>query len=490
MKNTVLVSAAVFFGVCAGASARAARFAGQFYPADKAELTAFVDKALADAAPVKPAGTVLAALVPHAGYSFSGRVAAFAYKTISTDYDLVVILGAGHTMRAGGAALLAKGYYETPLGRVPVDEELAAGLLKAGPLFEDSPQAHANEHSIEVQLPFLQRRLKKPFKILPAVLNTEKIDDLVKIGGILGRKLKGRKALIIVSTDFSHYPNHAQAKVVDETLALAIKMMTPEYFRLAGRILLNKEIPELGTCACGSAAVTAAMAAVNTLGPAQFLELKYADSYDENPEQSSPGRVVGYMAGVFVSTASAPPGKVILTPAQQKQLLKEAGTEIRNRLLGIKAKREPLSADYAFNLPGAVFVTLTEGGNLRGCVGTIEPRMTLLDAVRYGALSAAFEDGRFKPVEKEELEKLKIEISILSPLKKIAGAGEIIPHKHGVVIVRDRHSGLFLPQVWEQIPGKEDFLSELCSQKAGLERNCWKDKKTGLHIFTVDSFKE
>ena len=135
-------------------------------------------------------------------------------------------------------------------------------------------------------------------------------------------------------------------------------------------------------------------------------------------------------------------------------------------------------------------MTLTENVALRGCVGTIEPRMGLLDAVRYGANAAAFEDTRFRPLGKGELEKIKVEISVLSPLRKAADAKEIIPHKQGVVIVQGSHSGLFLPQVWEQIPGKEEFLGELCSQKAGLARNCWKDKKTELYIFTVDSFKE
>jgi len=135
-------------------------------------------------------------------------------------------------------------------------------------------------------------------------------------------------------------------------------------------------------------------------------------------------------------------------------------------------------------------VTLTEGGRLRGCVGTIEPRMPLFAAVDFAAENAAFHDSRFQPLKKPELEGVKVEISVLSRLEKITDAKAIKPGEHGVVAARDGRSGLFLPQVWEQIPGKEDFLGELCSQKAGLERNCWQDKKTELYIFTVDSFKE
>ncbi len=335
----------------------------------------------------------------------SGFLQALLERGIKPEGKNVVILGAGHTVAVRGAALLAGGYYETPLGKVPVDEKLAAELIKTGPLFENRPDAHANEHSIEVQLPFLQRRLKKPFKILPMVLNNAAPDDLALIGRILAQKLKGRKALIVVSTDFSHYPDHRDALIVDKTLSLAIKTMDPGYFLLANRILLAKEVPGLGTCACGEAAVAAAMSAVNELGPARFVELKYADSYDRAPDLTGPEKVVGYLAGAFVKTAKPVPGKIVLSPGQKKELLGEARTEIGNRLSGERPERDRLSKDHAFNLPGAVFVTLTENGALRGCVGTIEPRLGLLDAVRYGANAAAFEDGRFRPLEKAELEK-------------------------------------------------------------------------------------
>ena len=490
MKNTVLISVALFLGICAEGYARDMRFAGQFYPADKKTLTEFVDEALAGAKISVPAGKISGIVVPHAGYPFSGRVAAFAYKAINTDYDLVVILGTGHTMRVAGAALLAKGYYETPLGRVPVDEELAADLIKASPLFEDKPEAHVNEHSVEVQLPFLQRRLKKPFKILPAVLNTDNPEDLAAIGRILGKKLKGRKALLVVSTDLSHYPKHEDARLVDRTLELALKTMDPVYFWLTNRVLLSRSVPALETCACGEAALTAALYAVKEIGPTEFTGLMYADSYDESPAASSEDRVVGYLAGAFVIKERAKPYKLTFTKDQQNSLL-AAAREAVVKGFDSPAESPALSTAGPFlNLPAAVFVTLTEGGQLRGCIGTIEPRLPLFAAVDYAAVSAAFHDSRFQPLQKSELARVKMEISVLSRLEKVADAGAVKPGEHGVVIVRDGHSGLFLPQVWEQIPGKENFLSELCSQKAGLERNCWQDKKTELYIFTVDFFKE
>ena len=147
-----------------------------------------------------------------------------------------------------------------------------------------------------------------------------------------------------------------------------------------------------------------------------------------------------------------------------------------------------MSGDPRLNLPGAAFVTLTEGGALRGCVGTTEPAMTLLDAVRYGAVSAAFRDGRFPPLKPDELDKVKIEVSVLSALKPVEAAA--VRPGLGVTVERGGKSGLFLPQVWEQLQGREEFLGELCAQKAGLPRDCWKDPATKLYSFTVDAFSE
>jgi len=489
MKNKIwfFVFAVSFAAV--NARAREAAFAGKFYPADRAELTAFVDKALADAWPVKPAGKALAVLAPHAGYPYSGRAAAYAYKVVDDNYDLVVVLATGHTTQVKGAALLASGFYETPLGRVPVDEKLSRELIAANPLFTDDAGAHLNEHAVEVQLPFLQRRLKKPFKLVAAVMNSENLPDLLKIGRVLALKLKGRKALIVISSDMSHYPAHETARAVDLTQALALQTMSPEYFRLTERVLMSKGAAGLDTCACGSAAIAAGLEAAKQLGAGEFINLKYADSYDEAPEISEKGRVVGYLSGVFVAS-KANPYKIKFDSGHKDLLIKTARAVIAGWLAGSKPSAELEKTDYALNLPAAVFVTLTKNGALRGCIGTVEPQMGLLDAVKYAAISAAFSDHRFEPLTKEELPAVKIEISALSRLERTASAENITPHRHGVVVRSGGHSGLFLPQVWEQIAQKEEFLSELCSQKAGLPRNCWKDPKTELYTFTVEAFSE
>ena len=474
---------------CAAAAPAAARepaVAGQFYPADKAELTRFVDESLAAKGPARPDGKVAAVLAPHAGYEFSGKMAALAYKYIADSYDTVVILATGHTEAVKGAALLASDSYATPLGRVQTDTELAAALLKASPLFEDRPSAHAREHAVEVQLPFLQRRLKKPFKLLAATLNTEDLNALKTIGAALAAALKGKKALLVISTDFSHYPAHTDAAASDGAMLLAVESMDPSLVWTTSRMLLAKKIPALETCACGEAALEAGMEALRLLGARSFYPFKISDSFSEAPASSGAERVVGYISGVFLK--SGRPAELGLSKTQKAVLLKEARATLENYFSG-KQPAAGLDADPRLDLPGAAFVTLTKDGALRGCVGTVEPAMTLMDAVRYGAFSAALRDGRFPPVTLGELPGLRLEVSVLSPLKPVK-VDDIKPGVSGVVAVSDGHSGLFLPQVWEQIPGKADFLGELCSQKAGLPRDCWKDGKTRLYSFTVDAVKE
>ena len=484
MKELVLLLS-VLLTAAGAARAREAAVAGRFYPADKAELSRFVDASLAGNGEKIPADRVVAVLAPHAGYEYSGKMAGMAYSLVADNYDTVVILATGHTESVKGAALLASDFYRTPLGEVLPDRELAAALMKASPLFEERPSAHLREHAVEVQLPFLQRKLKKPFKLLAAVLNTGDLKSLKTIGAALAVALKGKKALLVISTDLSHYPDKNTAAAADGALRLAIESMDPDLVWTASRYLLEKQIPGLETCACGEAAIEAWMEAARLTGARSFLTLKLSDSASENPG-AGPDRVVGYLSGVFLRSGKPPaPG---LSKAQKAVLLKEARLTLEKQFEG-KAQPAGLEADPRLNLPGAVFVTLTNGGVLRGCVGTVTPSMTLMDAVRYGAYGAAFRDGRFRGLEREELSGIKIEVSALSTLKPLT-AEDIRPRLHGVFLVKDGRSGLFLPQVWEQIPAREDFMGELCEQKAGLPRGCWKDPGTRLYAFTVDAFKE
>jgi len=485
LKNIICGAAAIFALAVSGAAAREPAVAGAFYPADAAGLSAAVDKYLAGGGPRKSPGEIAAVLVPHAGYAYSGALAGLAFRHIGDGYDTVVVLATGHTEGVKGAALLASDAYKTPLGRVEPDRELAAALVKASPLFEDRPSAHLREHAVEVQLPFLQRKLKRPFRLLAATLNTADPVTARAVGAALAGALKGKKALIVISADFSHYPSREDAAASDGAMLLAIQAMDPDLVLAAAKFMEQKNVPGLETCACGGAAVAAGLEAARRLGARSFQALKISESYSENPA-GDPGRVVGYISGLFLKAGK--PSALELDKAQRSALLREARLTLERHFDG-KDQPRGLAADPRLNLPGAVFVTLTKDGNLRGCVGTVTPSLTLADAVRYAAYSAALRDGRFRPVEKSELAGLRIEVSVLSPMAP-ARPGDIKPRVHGAVVMKDGKSGLFLPQVWEQIPGKDDFMGELCEQKAGLPRDCWKDAGTELYSFTVDSFEE
>lgn len=490
-KISLICFAAFFVLISRGnTQVRKSYFAGHFYPGDNKSLSLAVDKELASAKKIKFEGEIAAIIVPHAGYSFSAPTAAAAYKNIGNDYKTVVLIGPPHRSYVKGAAVYAKGVFQTPLGNVSVDSKLAKKLIKTDAAFKNNVSAHSNEHSLEVQLPFLQRKLKKGFKIVPILVGDDNAAELVRIGEIIAKVLKGRKALIVISSDFSHYPDHKTAKIVDESAIFSLSAMNPAYFLAGTQIIMDKRIPKLSTVACGRGAIAVGMAAAKVLGANKFVKFKYEDSFDANPSQSSETGVVGYLAGAFLKTVKKPePFKLKLNAKEEKELLDFARLAIVSELKGEDPKLD-ISENITFNQPAAVFVTLTDKGLLRGCIGTTSPRMTLRDAVFSFARAAAFSDRRFMPVKLKEIEKIKIEVSILSPLEQINFVKEIIEHKHGVAIVNKDKSGLFLPQVWEQISKKEDFLNEICVQKAELEKKCWLDKNTRLYTFTVDSFEE
>ena len=479
-----IISAFIIGGIMVSElHARPMAVAGTFYPADKKELAAFVDETLKNGR--KHISGITAVVVPHAGYVFSGRLAGEAFSAINQSYDLVVVMSTGHTHGVKGAGLLAADDYETPLGRIETDRELAASLMIKEPLFENFPEAHQREHGIEVELPFLQRKLKKPFKLLAMTLNYAGDAEVKRMAKALAAELKERKVLIVISTDLSHYTDTVNAKYTDEAFAESVKTMNSDFIRLTSRILMAKKIPGLQTVACGETALLLGLETSALLGAKSFKLGKVSDSHRQHPAAKSPGRVVGYMNGWFLRSGQPPQNK--LNGKEKKFLLSEARRTLQDYF---ENKDNPAAIkNPKLNLPGAVFVTLTKNGNLRGCIGTVQPHMGIYDAVRYGAVSAAFRDRRFQPLRIEELDKIKIELSVLSRMNPDSWEN-IIPQKHGVLIKRGMNSGLFLPQVWKQIPDRDSFMGELCQQKAGLPRDCWKQQGTEIYTFTTDSFEE
>ena len=461
--------------------------AGQFYEADAAKLRGEVDSYLKASHPLKE--RVLGILAPHAGYAYSGAAAGSAFSFLKdADYDTAVIVGTGHTEAVAGAAIMSEGVFETPLGQVEIDSGLARALLASSGLFEDRASAHTREHSVEVELPFLQV-LGKPFKFVPVVANAAEAGDLEEIGRRIGEALKGRKAIICVSSDLSHYPPGDIAERSDlsliEAFRTAVRNKDMSHFALANDLLLEKSKYCMDTAACGYAAMVIGAAAAVQLGADDFKLIQYTHSGKISGDDA---RVVGYGAGLFVSGGRV--GPRALSGELKAELLDLARRSIENRLKNKKSPALPLSPSPELNQPAAVFVTLNKNGALRGCIGTMTPRQLLSDAVAAFAAASAFEDPRFSPLSAGELASVKIEISVLSPLRRVAGWEEVTEGKHGVYVQKGRSGGTYLPQVWEHFGSKEEFLTSLCVEKAGLPASAWKEKSTALYVYTVDSFEE
>jgi len=465
---------------------RKAAVAGQFYEADAGKLRKEVESYLKPVRPLKR--RVLGLLAPHAGYAYSGPTAGAAFAFLKTaDFDTVVLIGTAHTASVNGAALISDGFFETPLGRVEIDSGIARALLASSKLFEDNPSAHSREHSVEVELPFLQA-LGKNFRFVPLVANTDDVKTLEEIGRRIGEALKGRKAVICVSSDLSHYPPGDVAERSDlallEAFRTAVRNKDLAYFGLANGLLLEKSSRCMDTAACGYAAMVIGAAACLELGADDFELVKYTHSGKVSGDE---GKVVGYGAGLFTQGGDAAPR--VLGREFQKELLALARKSIEFRLKK-KSLETPLAASPELNQPAAVFVTLNIGGALRGCIGTMTPAQLLSDAVGAFAAASAFEDPRFGPLTSGELASVKIEISVLSPLRRVESWKDVVQGKHGVYVRNGRSGGTYLPQVWEHFKTREEFLSSLCAEKAGLDADAWKERSTVLYVYTVDSFKE
>jgi len=468
--------------------------AGQFYPADPGKLGPAVSGFLKDAVKAD-APRPIAIIVPHAGYIYSGQISADGFRQAAGyNWDVVVILGTNHTTAGfDKVAVYPKGAFRTPLGPVRIDAEMSARLEAADPdvVFDAAP--HAREHSIEVELPFVQH-LFPNVPIVAAIVGEADIDLCCRFGAALAETLRGRQALIVASSDLSHYPAYDDAVAADRTTLEAIATLRPEAVQDAVRRQMARSISNLVTCACGEAPILAAMFAARGLGATRATVLSYANSGDAAVGEAE--RVVGYGA-VALTAGSAPSdtralqrsvagGK--LRPEDKEKLLALARESIRRYL---NSETLPLARGFS---PAALvnqgaFVTLKEHGELRGCIGTLYPRAPLGRTVGRMALGAAFQDPRFAPVTLDEVPQLEIEISALTPWRTIPDASAIVLGRDGVVIRKSGRSAVFLPQVaTEQGWTREEMLDNLC-RKAGLGRGSWK-QGAELLTFQAEVFSE
>jgi AmmeMemoRadiSam system protein B/AmmeMemoRadiSam system protein A len=459
---------------------RASVIAGSWYPDNPDELSAMVDGFLAQAEAVD--GEPIALIVPHAGYAYSGPVAAYGFKQLEgKEYDVAIIIAADHQAPLSNPiSVWAEGGFETPLGVVPVDEELARALIAADPRITFDPAAHEGEHPIEIQLPFLQR-VCPACRIVPVLMGTDDEESVEALANALLSALPGRRAVVIASSDLSHYPAYDDARTVDGATLAAIETGDPARVREAMTGLMGAGFSNLATCACGEDPILVAMRIAQGLGADTVSILRYANSGDApfgDREQ-----VVGYGAVMF--WRYTPPD---LTGTRREELLKLARTAIAEYLKTGNIPGYETDDPVLMRRSGA-FVTLKQGDELRGCIGRLWADKPLYRRVQEMAVAAATSDPRFPPLTSEELDNLSVEVSVLSPLHRVTDIRQIEVGTHGLVIVKAGQQGVLLPQVpVEEGWDREEFLGNLCL-KAGLTPDCWTDQPA-LYAFTALVFGE
>jgi len=469
---------------------RPAYVAGGFYPADANELGKMIDGFLAQAPAEKLEGSLVALICPHAGYQFSGGVAAYSYIQLKgRSYDRVVVIAPSHFESFSFSSIYDGDAYQTPLGAVPVDKDFAAQLVKLSSTIKISDRGHGpvkqygGEHALEDQLPFLQRVLGQ-FKLVPIVMGDQSYDLCRALGIALAKAVKGTNTLILASSDLSHYHPYDEAVSIDHQILKTIEDW--DYFSL----LQNTERQTWN--ACGGGPIVAAMIAAERLGARRAQILKYANSGDVTGDKS---RVVGYGAVALVAEKEnkkhgRKSAEFSLTPAEKQELLKIARTSVETAVREKKLYTPPANEPEALRNARGAFVTLKEHGDLRGCIGYMSPMKPLDETVRDVAAFAALEDRRFRPVGENELAILEYEISVLSPLRKVEDINQIHVGQHGLLIRKGDYEGVLLPQVpTEEGWDRDTFLKQVCV-KAGLPEQAWKDEDADLFMFSALVFAE
>jgi MEMO1 family protein len=459
-------------------------WAGKFYPETRDALARSIRRFIAaagqDTTIQLPHTGLRALIMPHAGYAYSGATAAHAALAIVRDrFDRVVLLGPDHRVGFRNASLTGASYWRTPLGVVPVGD-VNRLLIDRPDLFAKVALSDRQEHSLEVLLPFLQTRLPS-FELIPVVLGP---CDLAGMAQAISSLLEDMRTLLVVSADLSHgLPYHAAVKRDRDTLD-RILMLDPDW----------QADQDNRSCGRYPVGVLLEIARKHHWQP---MLLHYSNSGDTAGDKAA---VVGYGAVAFYGEEpmqKQTDNRQPLTVEQGAALVTLARQTLEDHF-GERADGHPLEtrlADQALQARCGTFVTLKMDGQLRGCIGSLSATAPIVSGVRDNALNAAFHDPRFSPLRKRELDKLHIEVSVLSEPTPLAytDADDLLsrlkPGIDGVIIKKDAASATFLPQVWEQLPQPEPFLSHLC-MKAGLPADGWREGNLTVLVYQVQYFEE
>lgn len=459
---------------------RPATQANRFYTGDAKELENEVDSLLMRHNSSQVYDNLAALIVPHAGYYFSGNVAAAAYMAIDTKkrYKRIFLLGPSHHEWLNGASVNTEtDYYATPLGNVKVDHETVINLTKADSIFAYHRSAHAQEHCLEVQLPFLQRRLGEVPPIVPIIISTNDYYKLKRMADVLKTYFTDEN-LFVISSDFSHYPSYQDACEVDAKIGKAIETGDVEEFIAAIEANANSGKRNLATSACGEFAIVTLMLMMDSRYDVKHL--MYQNSGDIDNRDLS--RVVGYHSFAILRNNTS----FALSDDDKKALKNIAFQSIKDTLDGKPIAQQPIHSSILNSKCGA-FVSLHKHGRLRGCIGHFGEDFALHEIVAKMARAAAFEDPRFMPVTSDELADIDIEISVLTPMRRIQGIDEFQLHRHGIYIKKGYRSGTFLPQVADEVNWtKEEFLGHCAQDKAGIGWDGWRDAE--LYVYEAIVF--
>lgn len=465
---------------------RPATQAGRFYESDPNLLSNEVDSFLACHAKDDTYHNVAALIVPHAGYIFSGNVAAAAYMSIASQkcYKRIFLIGPSHYEWLDGASVnIEADYYSTPLGNVEVDRETACQLISVDNVFKYQEKAHEREHCLEVQLPFLQRRFGKVPPIVPLIISTNDFSKLKRIAEVL-KPYFNDDNLFIISSDFSHYPSYKDACKVDEKTGKAIMSGDVGNFITTVEDNARSGIRNLSTSACGEFPIITLMLMLN--GDYEVKHLLYQNSGDMEGQDHR--RVVGYHSFAILRTTGNESKQFTLSEQDKKQLREIAfksiadAFDVTSSTFTSSARQNP-----ALNQKCGAFVTLTKQGALRGCMGHFGEDMPLHEVVYEMAQMAAFEDPRFPQLRRHELNEIEIQISVLTPMRRIYSLDEFQLHRHGILIKKGFRSGTFLPQVADEVNWtKEEFVGHCSRDKAGLGWDGWRNAE--LYVYEAIVF--
>lgn len=462
--------------------------AGSFYEANRDILLRDIAGHFTNCMKSPENWKVRAIISPHAGYVFSGTIAASAISAIPENAEIenIFLIGSSHVMAFDGASVYNIGDFITPLGKAEVNKDIASKLKNENKVFNFPVTAHLREHSLEVQIPLLQYYYKKIPKIVPIVIGTNNTNTIKLIAEAL-RPWFTSDNLFVISSDFSHYPSYKDAIEVDNRTAEGIVSGDPKVFLNALKENSAKNINGLATSMCGWASGLMLMYLAENDTNLEFKRIDYCNSGDT--PYGDKNRVVGYHAIALIEKGQTTKMNeessttLSFSRSEKDQLFAIARNSIKTMLyekkrITIDEKKIPESLKKQLG----AFVTLKIDGRLRGCIGRFLSSDPLYEVVKESALSSAFEDTRFLPLTKEEYDNTDMEITILGPMKKINNINEIILGKHGIYIKKGFRSGTMLPQVaMENGWTVEQFLGYTSKDKAGLGWDGWKDAE--LYIY-------